>query len=335
MSSDPELVPAHPKSPRRSSPSKRSRVPPSPISIPSFPLSNTIGDEPADPPSPVPTEIIDVEAEDFVRTAQSYGVKVRDYAVELPTPPLPKVPEMWKNSFFTLLAHDMHIRRPKDPSFFVSGRILRRLLDTGFVTQEEADAYWTREDHKSLEEYDKRPYGPYPYVIGFRRPKPTAAYRVSARKAVYGEPRRGDIPDKHFKVPNDGTWGGDAESQRLEKQARDNRMKALRLGMPVPVLGLDPCPPPREPSPNPALPATPIATPPLLPTSLPEDTATLRSSSGLLGSSSRANISTPTTPTAPPTPTTPTSPPTAVAPLPSSSSRRLGRTTTMQTIIVR
>lgn len=270
-----------------------------------------------------------------MRTAQSYGVKVRDYAVELPTPPLPQVPEMWKNPFFTLLAHDMHIRRPKDLNFYVSGRILRRLLDTGFVTQREADAYWTREDHELLEEYDKRPHGPYPYVIGFRRPKPTAAYRVSARKAVYGEPRRGDIPDRHFKVPNDGTWEGDEESRRLEKQVRDNRMKALKLGMPVPVLGLDPCPPPRELSPNPTLPATPIATPPLPLASLPEDTATFRSPSGLLGSSSRANISAPTTPPASSSPTTPTSPLAASAPLPSSSSRRLGRTTTMQTIIVR
>ena len=334
MSSDPGSVAPHPNS----SPPKRSRVPPTPIAIPSAPSSSAIDDGPFNPPSPVPTEIIDVEAEDFVRTAKSYGVKVRDYAVELPTPPLPKIPEVWKNPFLTLLAHDVHIRRPRDPNFNVSGRLLRRLLDIGFVTQGEADAYWTREDRRLLEVYDSRPQGPYPYVIAYRRPKPSAAYRISARKALYGESRRGDIPEEHFKVPDDGTWEGDEESRKLERQGQENKEKALRLGLAIPVLGLDPCPPPppRESSPKPAMPATPIATPPLPPLQLPEDSATARSATGLLGSSSRANVlSMSTTPPAPSTPTTPTSPPATPAPLPSSSSRRLGRTATMKTITVR
>ncbi|GJE90674.1 hypothetical protein PsYK624_068180 [Phanerochaete sordida] len=343
MSSEPDAAPSPTKSPRRSSPSKRSRATPTPISIPSQPSTSAIADEPANPPSPVPTEIIDIEAEDFVRTAQSYGVKVRDYAVEPPTPPLPRIPEMWKNPFVTLLAHDMHIRRPRDASFWLSGRILRRLLDIGFVTQEEADVYWTLEDHRLLKEYDQKPQSPYPYVVGYRRPKPTAAYRVAARKAFYGSPRSGDIPEAYFTVP-DGTWEGDAESRRLEKQARENRMKALRMGLAAPVQGLDPRPPPpppppREPTPEPAQstePNTPIATPPIPSAPLPEDGSPHRSPSGLLGSSSRANApATPTAPAAPATPTTPTTPPATAAPLPSTGSRRLGRTTTMHTIVVR
>ncbi|GJF00459.1 hypothetical protein PsYK624_167470 [Phanerochaete sordida] len=225
MSSDPHAAPSPSEFSRDSSPSKRPRATPAPIAIPSKPSTAVIGDDPATPPSPVPTEFIDVEAEDFVRTAQAYGVKVRDYAFEPPTPPLPTTPEVRKNPFLTLLAHDMHIRRPKDTNFWLSGRILRRLLDIGFVTQREADMYWTPEDLQLLKSYDQKPQGPYPYVAGYLRPKPTAAYRVAARNAFYGPPESVDIPEEHFEMPDDGTWEGGAELCRMERTAREIRIK--------------------------------------------------------------------------------------------------------------
>lgn len=342
---DPDSVAlVHPKSLKMYKPAKRarSRFPPPPIAMPAS-SSSSVPDpesgEVSSPPSPVPTEIIDIEAEDFVRTAQRHGVKVRDYATDPPASPLPRVAELWLNPFHTLLVHDMHIRRPAERDFCLPGKLLRRLLDLGYVTQKEADAYWTEEDQALLKEYDERPAGHYPYVIASKRPKPTAAYRVSARKMFYGEAQPGDIPDACIDIPEDGVWEGDEESwafARLMKQERDKHpVKGRRIG-------IETLAPPSllESQSSPTILPLPVKTPPLHTISLPS-TPPLKQrgewepakSNGPPTPSTPPVAATPTTSPVATTPTTPTSPPPS-APRPSKA-RRLGRTETLAVVPVR
>ncbi|KIP02221.1 hypothetical protein PHLGIDRAFT_305189 [Phlebiopsis gigantea 11061_1 CR5-6] len=331
-----DSVAVNPKPLKMPQPSKRpcSRVPPPPLEMPTTSSSGATDAEPTEdtsPPSPVPTEIIDVEAEDFVRTAQRYGVKVRDYAVDPPAPPLPRVAELWMNPVHTLLVHDMHIRRPAERDLCLPGKQLRRLLDVGYVTQKEADAYWTEEDKLLLKEYDERPDGHYPYVIAFKRPKPTAAFRVSAREIVYGMSRPGDIPDARIEVPDDGTWEGDEESWAFAARMKQGMERFVAPGMRVgseslPPLGLI------ESQSRPSIFPLPVKTPPVHAVSLPHTPASKQQ--GECEPAAKSNEpSTPTTPPVATTPTTPTSPP-PTAPQPSNS-RRLGRTATLAAIPVR
>ncbi|TCD61893.1 hypothetical protein EIP91_007797 [Steccherinum ochraceum] len=164
------------------------------------------------PPSPTSTEIIDVESEDFMRTAQRHGVKVRDYAVEassLPTPP--PVKEYW-DPLLTLLRHDVFVRRPGVPANFILPKDLWRLLDSGWVTEEEAERNWDAEDWEMMKSYRDQPGGPYTYVVGTPRTKPTAALRISLRKSAF-PPYPGDKPDEDIFTPDDepGMWDGDGD----------------------------------------------------------------------------------------------------------------------------
>lgn len=196
-----------------------------PVLPPYNPNTNTI----PEPPSPVPTEIIDVDAEDFVRTSKEYGVKVRDFAYESPEPGSSKVPEIWRSPFFSLLSHDVHIRRPKDREFELPGKVLRRLLEVNFVTEEEAQRHWTEEDWRKVKAYDERPQGPYPYCVAMKRPKPSAKYRVTARHQYYGQPLADDIPDSAIYIPEDGpdVWEGDKESRALGKMLKKRRLVSV------------------------------------------------------------------------------------------------------------
>jgi hypothetical protein len=184
-----------------------------------------------DPPSPVPTEIIDIEGEDFVRTAKQYGVKVRDFAYEDPKADVPAAAEIWRNPFLTLLSHDMHIRRPLDPSFELSGKLLRRLLDVGLVTDEEAKKHWTLVDWQRLKAYDERTPGPYPFCVAMKRPKPSRSYRVAARIQCFGDPLPSDIPDSAIYMPEDGPemWEGDDDMQEMEQIAKRRKLESERL----------------------------------------------------------------------------------------------------------
>lgn len=84
------------------------------------------------PPSPVPTEIIDVEPEDFVSTSKRHGVKVRDFLLE---PTTVRAPEVWVRPIQTLAQHDTYIRRPHSAQYYsLSGKSLWRLLKIGWVS---------------------------------------------------------------------------------------------------------------------------------------------------------------------------------------------------------
>lgn len=182
----------------------------------------------AEPPSPVPTEIIDIEGEDFTRTAKQYGAKVRDFAYEEPKAGVSTIPELWRNPFMSLLCHDMHIRRPLDSAFECSGKMLYRLLDVGLVTEEEAKRHWTPVDWQRMKVYTERPQGPYPYCVGMKRPNPSRSYRVAARMQFYGDPLPSDVPDSAIFMPEDGPnmWEGDEATEEMGQLAKKRRLES-------------------------------------------------------------------------------------------------------------
>ncbi|KAI0338766.1 hypothetical protein BDW22DRAFT_1362480 [Trametopsis cervina] len=208
-----------------SQPGKRMPYQLSLSTLPSIHTSPDLGPD-IGPPSPVPTEIIDQEGEDFVRTAKQYGVKVRDFAHEDPKPGVGRVPEVWRDPFISLLSHDMHIRRPSETCFELPGKILRRLLDVGLVTQEEAKRHWTSEDWQRLEGYEARPNGPHPFRVAIKRPKPSCNYRAAARIQFYGDPLPTDIPDSDIYVPEDGpeVWDGDEATDEMGETMKKRRL---------------------------------------------------------------------------------------------------------------
>lgn len=158
------------------------------------------------PPSPTSTDIIDVESEDFTRTARRHGVKVRDFAYE-PKSALP-AKEYW-DPLTSLLRHDIHIRRRSLGTYHISGKDLCRLLETGWVQNEEAERNWSAADWEMMKAYRDQPGRPYAYIVGFSRGMPTADVRKKMRMAAFPS-RPFDIPDEEIFVPEDepGMWPG-------------------------------------------------------------------------------------------------------------------------------
>ena len=167
-----------------------------------------------DPPSPTTTDIIDVEAGDFTRTAQRHGVRVHDYALE-PRNSFKNSPvkEYW-DPLASLLRHDIHIRKPKGSlgAHRLTGKDLWRLLDSGWVVVKEANRHWSAEDWKAMKAYRDRPGGPYPYVIGYARRKPVAGLRIHLRKSAFPAVQLA-LSDEDIYIPDDepGMWTGEAD----------------------------------------------------------------------------------------------------------------------------
>jgi hypothetical protein len=115
-----------------------------------------------DPPSPADTEIV-VEDEKFDEERLGSllarnNIKVRDFAFE-PDPTVTPVTVV-KNPVLELMEYDgVLFESPRVRP--VPGRTLRRLLDIGWITQEECVRDWLEMDWQALKEYDAT--GPHPW----------------------------------------------------------------------------------------------------------------------------------------------------------------------------
>lgn len=179
------------------------------------------------PISPSATEVVDHDGPDFVRTAKALGIKVRDFAHEPPKPNAMPSPELFSGPFYLLLFLDVHYRRPWDEAYFLCGKNLRRLLDIGYVSEEEKEKYWTERDKRILAQYDTKPK--YPYIICHPdRKLPKREFRIAMRKLVYGVVKD-EVPDEQFDIP-DGEWEGDAEVADWCRQAAEGWPKAYMVG---------------------------------------------------------------------------------------------------------
>lgn len=123
-------------------------------------------------PSPVPTLVVDEEQSVKVEKAQKEGVKVRDYALESTNPP---VTEIYRYAVLDLANYDAYLRKRHLPPFATKGlpitptgghgKILRRLLNLGWITPEEREKNFSQFDNDALDAYDKSPSARYPCRI--------------------------------------------------------------------------------------------------------------------------------------------------------------------------
>lgn len=161
------------------------------------------------PPSPVPTEPDDtvyiITQADHVANALSLGIKIWDFALlDDPEFRRGRAPEYWQSPVHTLTIHDMYIRASAERAFMykLTGKLLWRLLQIGWVTQEEAERHWTQEDCDAVARYDE--VSAYPFVIPRGVRKPSKSYRATLRIETYGEPRGDEVPEEEIYMPEDG-----------------------------------------------------------------------------------------------------------------------------------
>lgn len=121
-------------------------------------------------PSPVPTLVVDEEQSVKIERAQKEGVKIRDYALGSTNPP---VTEVYRYAVLDLAHYDAYLRkrhlRPFDTRGLAisptggHGKVLRRLLDLGWITAEEQEKNFSKFDNDALEAYDASPRAKYPW----------------------------------------------------------------------------------------------------------------------------------------------------------------------------
>ncbi|KAI0922352.1 hypothetical protein AcV7_005905 [Taiwanofungus camphoratus] len=222
-----------------------SRSPPMSLSVSNQPISAEPSEPGLDvsvpvPGSPVPTEIIeDATQEEIVEAIKATGVKVRDFQYESQAYLALRAPEVWRNPLHTLALFDRYVRvGPKDkPMYRLPGKMLRRLLDIGWVTPEEVARNLPDDDRRELDEYNNRPQGHYPFLISpSNSRKPSAAYRARLRDRFY-PPVAGDIPEEAIYTPPDepgmdtgppveedvpATANGEADDPHMSKKRRLN-----------------------------------------------------------------------------------------------------------------
>ncbi|EMD31185.1 hypothetical protein CERSUDRAFT_120046 [Gelatoporia subvermispora B] len=192
------------------------RPPPSAVQQAASSRTNTsnTAEQPA-PPSPAPTEIVcsSPTPEDLVDESKGFGVKVRDFAYE--DHDVAPVPEVWRNPLHTLASHDRYIRAspPNARGFHLPGKFLRRLLHTGWVTEEEARRHWKDADWDRLAEYDRRHPTPHPFLCVPQCAKPTRDYRTALRLQLFGS-SPDDVPEEDIYTPPDepGMYSGPCDA---------------------------------------------------------------------------------------------------------------------------
>ena len=161
-------------------------------------------------PSPVPTEIIEVEQDiDFIQECKDAGIAVHDYIDESAGLAAPSV---WTGALSALALHDTHIRRPENKSYQVDGMSLYRLREIGWVTDAEADLYWREVDWERLNKYRNRPGGPAPFTVVPKRNLPFRVLRNAIRQEMFPS-KAGDTPDEKIWQPEDtvDNWDGEGD----------------------------------------------------------------------------------------------------------------------------
>ncbi|KAF9555702.1 hypothetical protein CPC08DRAFT_726215 [Agrocybe pediades] len=123
-------------------------------------------------PSPVPTELHDPDSQDVIARLPA-NVKVRDYAYTAPyrfppppygAPPTPTKPPRLVTELFDpcLALVECEFRWTQEPrTRAVEGKTLRRLLDLGWITEEEVQRRSAPMDIEALRDFDARPTHPW------------------------------------------------------------------------------------------------------------------------------------------------------------------------------
>jgi hypothetical protein len=190
-------------------------------------------------PSPVPTLIIDEEQSEKVERIKKMGVKVRDFIDEQP---LSQTPEVYRLAIPDLANWDAYLRKRYQQPFRERGlalgptgghgKVLRRLLDLGWITEEEREINFQPNDIAALMAYDNSPSSSYPWRIPHGLEKPTPLERRDAWRSRF-PPRSDDISEALI-------FSSTPITDEEEAEHRDKRAKTDELPSSTPPLNKQP-----------------------------------------------------------------------------------------------
>jgi hypothetical protein len=191
-------------------------------------------------PSPVPTLVVDEDQSVKVERAEKEGVKVRDYALESTNPP---VTEVYRYAILDLANYDALLRK-RHLRPFVSrglaisptgghGKVLRRLLDLGWITREEQEKNFTKFDKDALEVYDSSPRAKYPWKAPNNLRQPSPLDRRDNWRARF-PPTTQDIPESS--IFSSVTYTEEDENEHRRKRAKQEEARLAQMAVDPPKL---------------------------------------------------------------------------------------------------
>ncbi|KAK0469871.1 uncharacterized protein EV420DRAFT_73237 [Desarmillaria tabescens] len=110
-------------------------------------------------PSPVPTEVIEPDPEDIAQTLKRNGIKMRDYAYEATIKPVAET----FDALIGISEYEHRLKNTHPTRPHINGKTLHRLLETGYISLEEATTRCHSQDMSALAEYRASPNASYPW----------------------------------------------------------------------------------------------------------------------------------------------------------------------------
>jgi len=191
-------------------------------------------------PSPVPTIVVDEEQSVKIERAQQEGVKVRDYALGPTNPP---VTEVYRYAVLDLANYDAYLRkrhlRPFDPRGLAisptggHGKVLRRLLDLGWITPDEREKNFSKLDNYTLEEYDNSTRAKYPWKAPKNLQQPSPLDRRDNWMARF-HPTPQDIPESS--IFSSVSYTEEDENEHRRKRAKQEEARLAQMTTDPPKL---------------------------------------------------------------------------------------------------
>jgi len=191
-------------------------------------------------PSPTPTLVVDEEQSIKVERAQKEGVKVRDYALQPTTPP---VAEVYRYAVLDLAHYDAYLRkrhlRPFDTRGLAisptggHGKILRRLLDLGWITAEERENNFSKLDNDALEVYDNSLHAKYPWKAPKALQQPPPLDRRDNWMARF-QPTHQDVPESS--IFSSVSYTEEDENEHRRKRAKQEEARLAQMTADPPKL---------------------------------------------------------------------------------------------------
>ena len=191
-------------------------------------------------PSPVPTLVVDEEQSVKIERAQKEGVKIRDYALGSINPP---VTEVYRYAVLDLAHYDAYLRkrhlRPFDTRGLAisptggHGKVLRRLLDLGWITAEEQEKNFSKFDNDALEAYDASPRAKYPWKAPRNLQQPSPLDRRDNWMARF-QPTPLDISESS--IFSSVGYTEEDENEHCRKRAKQEEARLAQMTVDPPKL---------------------------------------------------------------------------------------------------
>jgi len=191
-------------------------------------------------PSPTPTLVVDEEQSVKVERAQKEGVKVRDYALEPTNPP---IAEVYRYAVLDLANYDAYLRkrhlRPFDTRGLAisptggHGKVLRRLLDLGWITADEREKNFSKFDNDALEAYDDSPRAKYPWKTPKNLQQPSPLDRRDNWMARF-HPTPKDTPESS--IFSSVGYTEEDENEHRRKRAKQEEARLAQIAVDTPKL---------------------------------------------------------------------------------------------------